>query len=243
MRSLHFALCLALCMACTSAKNTLVPQSMDKMDTIKPAVEKLTDEERGLFTGYLMRHTIGAALGSAFGVKQDGIPAGMTIGKAIAEQKEFVAKQEGEAAAAKVAAKKAEETRKALAAQMAQVLTVSLKSISLHKATFSSSFDVENYINFTLEVENKGGKGISGIKGTATFRDKFGDVVSSLPLKMEDEIKPGQKLVVKLQKKYNQFRADDQKLAGVDAATAKFELAPEVVLFSDGTKFEAPAAE
>jgi hypothetical protein len=111
----------------------------------------------------------------------------------------------------------------------------------LHKATFQN-FDVENYIKFGISFENKGAKSIVGIKGIATFRDKFGDVISTLPMKIEVQLKPGQTTLVKLQKKYNQFDSDDQKLANVDAATAKFELTPEVVLFSDGSKFEAPKA-
>jgi hypothetical protein len=241
MRAVPVVIGLVFCLGCTNARNTIIPQDISKLDTIKPSVDKLTSEEKGLFVTYMMRHTVGAALGSAFGVKQEAIPASMTIGKAIEEQKAFAVKMDAEAAAKKAAGQKAEADRKALADQLAQVLTANLREVSLHKATFQN-FDVENYIKFGISFENKGAKSIVGIKGIATFRDKFGDVISTLPMKIEVQLKPGQTTLVKLQKKYNQFDSDDQKLANVYAATAKFELTPEVVLFSDGSKFEAPKA-
>lgn len=124
---------------------------------------------------------------------------------------------------------------------MAQLLAVRLIDVRLHKATFRD-FDVENYINFAFEFQNKGTKPITGIKGTAVFRDRFGDKIAELPLKVEESMPAGKNVTVKLQKRYNQFRAEDQQLVGLDPASTSFILAPEVVLFADGSKFEAPAA-
>ncbi len=242
MKFLLAILCVVLSLACSNPKNTRIPKDLANMESIKPAVEKLKQEEKELLTGYLMRHTLGSAMGAAFGAKSDPIPDGMTIGKAIDEQSQFVAKVKANEATEKAAKEKLEAARKALAEQMAQVLSVKPSEISLHLATFRD-YDVNSYIKLVFVFENKGQKTITGIKGIATFRDKFGDVVSSLPMKVEEELKSGTATTVKLSKRYNQFDHDDQKLAGLDANTVKFELAPEVVLFSDGTKFEAPAQE
>lgn len=78
--------------ACSGPKDTPLPKDLEKMESIKPAMEKLTPEERELAAGYIMRHTIGAKLGGLFGGKEvPGIPEGMTLGKAIEEQRKFKA--------------------------------------------------------------------------------------------------------------------------------------------------------
>jgi hypothetical protein len=81
-------MCLILLGACSGAKDTkdtkdtLIPQDLAKMDTIRSAMEKLTPEERELAAGYIIRQTVGERGGP-------GIPEGMTIGKAITEQQKF----------------------------------------------------------------------------------------------------------------------------------------------------------
>ena len=227
--------------ACSGPRDTPLPKDISKMDSIKPAIEKLSQDERELVAGYVMRHTIGATFGAAFGVKADPIPDGMTIGKAIDEQRGFVEKQKAEVAAKKLEKEKADASRKALADQMAQVLSVRLTGIELHKASYRD-FDVENYIKLTIEFDNKGSKAIAGVKGIATFKDKFGDTVSELPIKVEQEIPAGKNITVRLSKRFNQFDAEDRRLANQDATTTNFTVSPEVVLFADGTKFEAPKA-
>ncbi len=100
MLRIAFLLLIALA-ACSNPRDTPFPKEISKMDSIKPALEKLTPEERELVADYVMRHTVGAAFGSAFGVKADPIPDEMTIGKAIEEQRSFVEKQRAEETAKK----------------------------------------------------------------------------------------------------------------------------------------------
>ena len=63
-------------------------------NTVKPALQKLTPEEKVLFTGYARRHTIVAAEVGLYGDKADPIPEDMTIGKAIAEQRNYIAREQ-----------------------------------------------------------------------------------------------------------------------------------------------------
>jgi hypothetical protein len=240
MRWLPLAI-IPVLLSCSDPRDTVLPKDLSKPDTLKPVLEKLSQEERDLLAGYMVRHTMGTALGSAFGVKPEPVPEGITVRKAIDEQRTVVEKNRAEEAARKAAKEKAEAERQALAAEMAQVLAVRLIDVRLHKATFRD-FDVENYINFAFEFQNKGTKGITGVKGSAIFKDRFGDKIAELPLKVEENMPAGKNVTVKLQKRYNQFRAEDQQLAAVDPSSTSFVLAPEVVLFADGTKFEAPAA-
>lgn len=236
----------ALLAACSNPHDTPMPKDLASMESIKPVIEKLTPAEKELVGGYIVRHTIGASLGAAFGVKTEPIPDGMTIGKAIVEQRDFVAKSKAaeeikkvEAAGKKAALEKADAERKVLALQMKQMINARLADVSLHKATFRDG-DVHSRINFTFEFENKGAKDISGIKGVATFKDKFGDTVAVVPFKMEAPIPAGKNVSVRLGKDFNQFDDNDRKLVNLEASSVTFELAPEVVLFGDGSKFESP---
>jgi hypothetical protein len=84
--------CFALLLvACGDPHDTKVPADISKWrDTVKPALQKLTPDEQALFTQYVRRHTIGAAEGGLTGGKADPIPEGMTIGKAITEQRSYI---------------------------------------------------------------------------------------------------------------------------------------------------------
>jgi hypothetical protein len=242
MRCLLMLCFVAALAACSNQYDTPIPKDLANIESIKPAIDKLAPDEKELVAAYIVRHTIGSALSTAFGVKADPIPEGMTIGKAIKEQRSFAENQKIEVAAKKVVQEKAEAERKALAAQMTQMLTVRLLDLSLHKATFRD-MDVHSRINMAFEIANKGAKDISGIKGIATFRDKFGDTISAVNMKSEDTIPAGKTVTIKLGKDFSEFNDEDRKLASLDAASAQFELAPEVILFADGTKFELPKAE
>ena len=56
---LSFVVLLAVT-ACSRPKDTPVPKDIAAMEAVKPALEKLTPEERELFAGYVMRNTLGA---------------------------------------------------------------------------------------------------------------------------------------------------------------------------------------
>ena len=82
-----------LLVACGDPHNTTVPADVTKWSgSVKPSLEKLTPEERVLFSQYAIRHTIRAAMAGLMGNQTDPIPEGMTIGKAIEEQRNYLAK-------------------------------------------------------------------------------------------------------------------------------------------------------
>ncbi|HUW76921.1 MAG TPA: hypothetical protein VMV70_09590 [Gallionella sp.] len=94
-------LCLALLLVACSGDphDTTVPTNIAKWSSsVKPSLQKLTPEERALFSQYAIRHTIGAANGH-IGSKSDPIPEDMTIGKAIAEQRNYLAREQAKGAA------------------------------------------------------------------------------------------------------------------------------------------------
>lgn len=73
--ALIFVLTLA---ACSKPTDTIVPTSIDTIDSIKPLIAKLAENEKELFINYILRHR-----------REGAIPKGTTIGMAIAEQRKF----------------------------------------------------------------------------------------------------------------------------------------------------------
>jgi hypothetical protein len=106
---IFFTICFALLLvACGDPHDTRVPVDVSKWrDTVRPSLQKLTPEEQQLFTQYVRRHTVFADEVGLYGDKADPIPEGMTIGKAIAEQRDYIAKQQARESKAKTGKDKA----------------------------------------------------------------------------------------------------------------------------------------
>ncbi len=243
MRAPHWIVLAALVAACSSPLDTPLPREIEKMESIKPALDKLKQEDRELVAAYVLRHTMGAKLGGLFGIPVSaGIPEGMTLGKAIEEQRKFVAEQRGKQAAEKEAADKAVAQRKALADEFAKVVAVRLVDVRLHEATYRDN-DVKDYLTYVIEVHNKGTKDVAGVKGILTLRDAFDDIISTRPMKFDSKLAAGATARLSLGREYSKFDSDDRKEAGVDAAKVKTEFAPSLVLFADGTRFDAEAVK
>lgn len=98
---------------------------------------------------------------------------------------------------------------------------------------------MEAYRRMDIDVSNKSGKAITGIKGLLTVRDAFGDKVMERNLKTDTTIPAGTTKRLQLSRDYSKFDTRDRKEAAIDASKTSSEFAPEVVLFGDGTKFEA----
>jgi hypothetical protein len=103
--------CFALLLvACGDPHDTKVPADISKWrDTVKPALQKLTPDEQALFAQYVRRHTIVAGEVGLFGDKADPIPEDMTIGKAIEEQRNYIALQQAKESKGKTREDKTEE--------------------------------------------------------------------------------------------------------------------------------------
>ncbi len=72
-------LCAILVSACSDPKSAVVPQDLSKLDTLKPAIEKLSSPDKELFANYVMRKSIGEKFAGLFGGQQSqspGVPAG-----------------------------------------------------------------------------------------------------------------------------------------------------------------------
>ena len=101
-------LCFALLLAACSGDphDTRVPTDIKKWSSnVKPSLQKLTPDEKALFSRYAIRHMEGAVPGT-IGSKSDPIPEDMTIGKAIAEERDVEAREQARQPDAKAASDK-----------------------------------------------------------------------------------------------------------------------------------------
>jgi hypothetical protein len=101
-------ICLAIFLAACSGDphDTKVPTDITKWsNSVKPSLQKLTPEEKALFSRYAIRHMNGALPGT-IGSKSDPIPEDLTIGKAIAEERADEAREQTKQPDARAAADK-----------------------------------------------------------------------------------------------------------------------------------------
>lgn len=154
-------LSLAGLMGCSNPKSTVIPKDVSKWDKeLKPAIEKLADEERGMFAGYIARAKLGEVFGSG------GIPDGMTVGKAIEAQKEWLAKIGAKDKESKALREKLEQERVALHKQVDELLTVTVLNLKVVSADFQSGqpFDRQTV---KLGFQNKSKKDILGVRAVS----------------------------------------------------------------------------
>lgn len=243
MRILIILLSSILLVACSGPKDTPLPRDLDKMDTIKPAMEKLTPEERELAAGYIMRHTIGAKLGGLFGGKEGpGIPDGMTIGKAIEEQRKFKADAAIEEAKQQALKAKLQAEREAAQKQMREAVTVTLVSKKLATEHGYSGIVTDENLQVVFGYKNNTDKDVAGVKGYVSVKDLFGEEISGFLISNDNTIPAGQSATWTGSRSVRFALGDnkDRKLAELGEDKYKVVWEPEMIVFKDGTKLTAP---
>jgi len=240
---LSVLLCAAILAACSAPKDTPLPRELDKMESIKPAMEKLTPEERELAAGFIMRHTIGAKLGGLFGGKEgSGIPEGMTLGKAIDDQRKFKADAAIEEAKQQALKAKLQAEREAAMKPMKEAITVTLVSKKIRPERGYSGMLLDEYFEVTFGYKNNTEKDIAGAKGYISVKDLFGDEISGFLISNDTTIKAGQTATWTGSRSVKYPRGDnkDRKLAELDDDKYKVVWEPRMVVFKDGTKLTVP---
>ena len=219
---------------CSDPKNKVIPSDMSKWDTdLKPAVEKLSEEEKKLFAGYVMR----AKMGEVFGGK--GVAEGTTIGQGIEQQKKWVQEQEAKEAEQRALKEKVEKERAALKQQINGAVTVAVVDLHLRKGSMESG-DFEDKQIIKLALENKGQKDIAGIKGTIKFIDIFDKEVGSISFGYDDGIKAGATASWSGSRRYNQFLEEHKAIANLQPGKYRTVFEPEAIVYVDGTKIIMP---
>lgn len=240
---LNILLCSIILAACSGPKDTPLPRELDKIERITLAMEKLTSEERELAAGYIARHTIGAKFGGLFDGKDGtGIPDGMTLGKAIEEQRKFKADAAIEDAKRQALEAKLQSEREAAMKLIREAITVTLGSRKLSPSDFGRMLDVE------FGYKNNTDKDIDGVKGYISVRDVFGEEISRFPISNDNTIKAGQSGTWAVSRSadyptYNpRYRRENKDWEFSKLEDNKFKVVwdPRMIVFKDGTKLTVP---
>ena len=235
--------------ACSKPHDVVIPAELAEWDRVLvPAAKKLNDEDRALFSAYTARHLMAGALAplarGTSGNPHTGIPLGMTIGQAIAEQRAFVSQMEAKAAedrALKEKQKALDEKREAEAAKVRaaidKVLSVSFATKGVQPAN-PAERQYRDLQWVEVWMHNKSPKEIAGVQGDLDFIDLFGEKVATLEIKATDSIRPSEMIVWGGERPYNQFEPSHRALHGLDKGKFKTEFRPTAVVFADGTSIK-----
>lgn len=242
MRTLSIVAAVLIAAGCSSPKDAIVPTQADKLETLKPVIEKLAAEEKELLAGYIMRHTMSVAANGLFGVKADPIPDGMKVGQAIEEQRDFLAKQKAKEAEEKaLKAKLLAEREKAMEA-MRDAVTVTVVSKGIKVQHGYSGMVMDENLEVTFGYKNNTDKPIAGVKGTVDVLDMFGDELSGFHISNDKGIQPGGSVTWTGSRsvRYSVGNNKDRKFAELDDSKYKVVWKPDVIVFADGTKLAVP---
>jgi hypothetical protein len=230
---LAVALSLLLC-ACNSVKSEKLPASGDTAKLAEIG-KGLSDDDKKLFAGYLMRREMAKAFGNTTLPDQ-----ATTVGEAITAQQKFadnLSESEKKAQALKL---ETEQKRKAVAEQISRTVTVAFIDAHLVPSNIDAGRFNSNE-SLTFAVQNSGAKAIKALKGQAVFIDTFGDEYVRVPMQFEQAVAPGARETVDLSYEINEFLDLDKKIMALDKEK-RFRFEPEQIVFADGSTLRAPDA-
>lgn len=241
MRFSYIAIIALLIVAgCSNPKDTIIPSKLDSLDSIGVSLKKLSPEDQELFAGYFMRHAIGAKMGGLFGLKSTPIPEGMTLGKAIDDQRAFLAANASKEADEKALKEKVLKERERAMGAMRSAVTVTLVSKKIATETMSG-IETDRKIEVVIAYQNNTDKAVAGVKGTLEVQDIFGDELSGFAVSNETTIEPGATVTWTGGRsvKFSMNSNKDEKLAGLADDKYKVIWNPKMIIFGDGTKLSA----
>jgi hypothetical protein len=216
-----------LTVGCRNVRDTELAKLTD--DQKASLDKKLGSEEEHLLMSYMMRQ----GMSQAFGGK--GMPDGITVGQAIKEQRDFLAKEKQEEAKAEELKKRIEAEQKRKQEEFAQMLS----EVVVSKKNVEGEFG-QNYVTMEMAFENKTDKDIQGVKGTLKVTDIFGDLIRNIQFSYDRGIAAKKATTYKGDIRINRFDGKDLKLYNTDFDKLKTSFETETIIFKDGTKVEAP---
>lgn len=245
MRKFLVFLALALIAGCSNPNDIVFgPEPLKQIAEQGDKFKKLSEEDRTLLVGYLTLTEMGKAFGA------DIKPAtGRTVGEVLVDARVWKEKmkaveleQRKREAEAEALKNKALAERKAIADKISNSVVVAI----IDKSILPKDFNAERFSEMLIlkyAVENKSDKTILQLKGRVTFKDTIGDEIGSLPVNIDEPVKPGQTLKTNTGRGWelNPFlNGDIEKIAGRDFDSMKATFEPESIAFEGGEVLKAP---
>ncbi|GEM_PF-6354532 len=122
-------------------------------------------------------------------------------------------------------------------------VTKKLVNESLNTTLITLKAERGNYnknLKIVVNFENLTDKNIKGIKGTAVFKDMFGDLIKKITISSDDSVLAHETFQYTGYMDINEFIDSDIKLATTSKEKIDFSFVPEIILFEDGSKIETP---
>lgn len=226
---LGFALLLA---ACNSTYGEPLPDSPDS-PAMKEIAEGLSDDDKKLLVGYLMRREMANAFNDT-GLN-DGVT---TVGEALTAQEKWAANLSEEQQRAEELKAEVEAERQVVADEIRKTITVAFVDAKLIPENYRAG-RYNSYEALTFAIENKGQKAIKAVKGEAVFLDTFGDEYVRVPMQIEEPIPAKERKSVELGMELNEFMDEHKKIMQLDA-NYDFRFVADHIVFEDGSEIEAP---
>lgn len=227
---------IALLSACTDPKSVVISTADSDKEKMQEVMKKLSEEERRLVAGYVMRST----MAGAFGGKTEN-PLGVTVGDAIKQQNAWLEEQKIKEAEAAALKEKLKAEREAAQKQMRDVVTVTLVKKSTQTERGYSGMAMDEHLSIVVGYKNNGAKPIAGVKGQLVVYDIFDKEVTAFNISNDQDIEPGKTVTWEGGRslKYGRKSSEDQQFANMEEGkyTAKWQ--PGVIVFKDGTKLTA----
>lgn len=246
MRVLSFSLAVVLVaslLGCSKGIDTVIPADVSTWEKeLAPIISKLSEEERGLFSAYVLRAKMSSALTNG----AVDIPFGTTIGQAIQMERERAAKETEEDAKRKLKEKEAQDLKSQRQAQRAEMEkniheAVSVTLMEKDGIPASPSTGVfRPSQRFHIKISNTSKFDISGVSGELRFIDLFGKDVGSVSFRIAESVAPGEEVLWSGARDYNEFNSEQKAVWLLDKGEFTTEFKPDTVVFSNGLKFEMP---
>lgn len=219
---------------CSTPEDTVIPSDMATWDEkLAPEIQKLSDADREKVAAYLAR----AKMGEVFG--GEGIPIGLTLGRAIEEQTAWEAEQAERRAEEEALRQKLEQERLAAEKALSEAVTVTLIS----KSELPSNYRARRYSDyqqFRVGAQNNTDKVMVGVSGEIKFIDVFDKEVGAVSFGISEKIEPGKSIVWTGGRDYNQFIDSHRAVWNLEEGKYTTRFVPEMVVFEDGTRLTVP---
>ena len=227
-------------LGCSNPRDTPLPEDLAKIDTIKPQLDKLTEDERKLFIGYAMRRSMQHVLSGLS--KNMPVLSASTVGQAIDEQRKHVSNLLLKEAADKLVAAQVKAEREAALKVLQGLVSVILVSKRIDVERGYSGRELDRHIVIAFLFINNSSKIVAGVKGRIEVRDLFGDQISAFQISNDQTMMVGgtSTWTGGRSVKYTLGKNQDEKL--VELTDDKFTLVwePQAIVFTDGTKADLP---
>jgi hypothetical protein len=234
IRRLILPVAMLLVVACANSHDAVIPTDPRLWDTdFRPTIERLPQGERSVLVAYLARVKQAAALSG------QPIPAGVTVGQAIDEQRRFEQSQATSRATAVAAQLRLDQERRDLERRVAEVLSVTLVNKRIVPADLAAGSRAELGI-LSFELQNRTVQPIVHLAGTIRLSDGFAGDLASVRVDGVGPIAPGATLQWESSVTLDLQSNAGQRLRNSEPSRLTATFSPDVVELTDGTRLVAP---